>query len=134
MTTQAQTEQFDKATPDADVLLGPSEAPEPTDDRPKRRRKAIFSSNDAMSPEFVFDPPGHVKFAKAMLQWDSVYVDAGHTQVQFDVPFEHVLSGVVTRWRQPEPAISFTTYNGTLEGFTVFSDGPRMVSYLAFGR
>jgi hypothetical protein len=131
---------FVDAAPDADI-----EAPEPTDDKPKprrrRRKEAVYSIDDASLPCFIFDLSaerergiGYMKFEKCLVQWGTVRVDCGHTCVEFPRPFESTLSGVTARWHNPAHAdIPFITFDGTLRGFRVFSDGPCMVSYLAVG-
>jgi hypothetical protein len=122
MTTQAHPEQVDPSTNDTP--------------KPKRHRRKVKPDppEDALLPRFIFDPPGFVKFPTCMIQWGTVKVAAGHTQIKFLAPF-YVLSGVTADWHQEDgPPILFTIYDSTLNGFKVFADAPRSVTYLAVGR
>jgi hypothetical protein len=110
--------------------------PKPKKRRP-RRTASVLPNGDLV---LTFDRsaqiergPGYTKFETCQLVWDTVAVEAGHSRIKFPTPFESTASEVIARWRNPDPAILFITYDATLLGFRVFSEGPRLISYVAVG-
>src|SRR5262249_30693595 len=108
----------------------------------RRQRKAAPPlPNGDLLPIFIFDKsaqiasrPSFAKFKACQMVWDTVPVKAEHTGIKFPTPFESAVSGIVADFHNPAPVVPFVTYDAALGGFRVFSEGPRLISYVAVGR
>jgi hypothetical protein len=92
-----------------------------------------------LTPIFPFDRevdrgPGFVRFGGALLQWNSLVVDAGHTRVTFPVPFDSEVTSIIAGGAIPgTTSFPFLTYDADLAGFWVYCEASRVISYLATG-
>jgi hypothetical protein len=92
-----------------------------------------------LRPIFLFDleverGPGYGRFDRALLQWNSVVIDAGHFRVDFPRRFESELTDLVAGGANSEQSFPFITYHCDLAGFSTFCQAPGVISYFAFGR
>ena len=92
-----------------------------------------------LHPIFLFDRevergPGYVRFDRALLQWNSVVIGAGHFRVDFSRRFESELTDIVVGGVNSEQSYPFITYGCDLAGFSTFCEAPGVISYFAFGR
>jgi hypothetical protein len=92
-----------------------------------------------LHPIFLFDRevergPGYVRFVRALLQWNSVVIGAGHFRVEFPRRFESELTDLVAGEVNSEQSHPFITYGCDLAGFSTFCETPGVISYFAFGR
>jgi hypothetical protein len=109
------------------------ESPSP----PGRLKGPIVSG--PLRPIFLFDRevergPGYVRFDRALLQWNSVVIGAGHFRVDFSRRFESELTDIVVGGVNSEQSYPFITYGCDLAGFSTFCEAPGVISYFAFGR
>jgi hypothetical protein len=92
-----------------------------------------------LRPIFLFDleverGPGYVRFDRALLQWNSVVIGAGHFRIDFPRRFESELTDLVAGGANSEQSCPFITYDCDLAGFSTFCEAPGVISYFAFGR
>jgi hypothetical protein len=104
---------------------------------PGRLKRPILSG--PLRPIFLFDleverGPGYVRFDRAVLQWNSVVIGAGHFRVDFPRRFESELTDLVAGGVNSEQSYLFITYGCDLAGFSTFCEVPGVISYFAFGR
>jgi hypothetical protein len=104
---------------------------------PGRRKGPIVLG--PLRPIFQFDRevergPGYVRFVRALLQWNSVVINAGHFRVDFPRRFESELTDLVAGGINSEQSNRFITYGCDLAGFSTFCEAPGVISYFAFGR
>jgi hypothetical protein len=90
-------------------------------------------------PIFLFDRevergPGYVRFDRALFQWNSVVIGAGHFRVDFPRRFESELTDMVVGGVNSEQSYPFMTYGSDLAGFSTFCEASGVISYFAFGR
>ena len=92
-----------------------------------------------LSPIFLFNRevergPGYVRFVRALFQWNSVVINAGHFRVDFPRRFESELTDLVASRIDSEQSYPLITYGCDLAGFSTFCETPGVISYFAFGR